>query len=181
MGDKLLLRDVLPGTSHFVPFIIPTREGNVVASCPSQLNAGLELHREGGAGGCYCSKTDGDRRRGVRVTTYNVTSPSGRCRKKQRHQGAAESVLLPGPFQTPSLSSVGSESWAWDRSLPHQHHAPTEVDDKGGSAKPGERGGPGSFLAPQGKCPTRPTAASDWPAQENQPLLQGGDHGTKLL
>lgn len=102
-----------------------------MASCPSQLNAGLELHREGGAGGCYCSKTDGDRRRGVRVTTYNVTSPSRRCRKKQRHQGAAVSVLLPGPFQTPSLSSVGSESWAWDRSLPHPHHGPTEVTTKG--------------------------------------------------
>lgn len=100
-----------------------------MASCPSQLNAGRELHREGGAGGCYCSKTDGDRRRGV--TTYKVTSPPGRCRKKQRHQGAAVSVLLPGAFQIPSLSSVRSESWAWDRSLPHPHHAPTAVDDKG--------------------------------------------------
>lgn len=61
---------------------------------PPWPNAGLESHG-GEAGGCYCSKTDEDKRRGV--TPYNVMSHSEHCRQ-ERCQGAV-SVLLPCPFR----------------------------------------------------------------------------------
>lgn len=73
----------------------------------------------GGAGGCYGSKTDSDERR--RGTVQSDFPHSERCRKEQKapwSRAVAVNVLLPRHFRMPSLSSAGSESWAWCCSLP---------------------------------------------------------------
>lgn len=118
-GDKPLPNDTLPGKSHFIPTHGPLIRSfgqcyHSIEPFPGLRQGWTYREREEQVEVIAVNRRDKNRR----VTPYNLISPQEAAERNERHPGGAVNVLLPRPFQTPSLSSVGWESWAGGCSTP---------------------------------------------------------------